>query len=386
MTGADRGAPTAPAETVLLTGATGTVGRELLGRMLRSPDTRVICLVRAGSGEDAQQRLDRTIDDLPGTPITSDQRHRASAVAGDLTRNRLGVSDRQWDGLANEVTRIVHGAASVTWNLTLAESRAINVGGTERMLHLARDGRRRGALRRFDYLGTCMAAGKRQGLIAEDDLDGSHGFHNTYEQTKFEAEQLVRKHAGELAPSIFRLAMVVGNSKSGYTSTFNVMYWPLKMMARGRIVAAPGDRGSILDMVPLDFVGDAIETLSADPAQRGKSFHIAAGPAACTVGDVLDLAVRRFGVRQPLLIHPRAFRLLRPLLYSVVWGKRRETMKKGRVYMPYLSYRTRFDTSHVRAALEPAGIRPPAVREYFEQLIDYAIATDWGRRRVEVVA
>jgi len=373
-------------DTVLLTGATGTVGRELLGRLLRTPSTRVICLVRARDDDEAQHRLKATIDELPGPRISEDERLRARALAGDLTRDRLGLSPRQWDATTDEVTRILHGAASVTWNLPLEESRAINVGGTEKMLELAREGRRRGALRKFDYIGTCMVAGKRTGLVGEDDLEGRWGFYNSYEQSKFESEQRVRAQMNEMSVSIFRLAMVVGDSKTGYTSTFNVMYWPLKMMARGRVVAAPGDRNGVLDMVPLDFVGAAIEALSADPAERGKGFHIAAGPNACTVGDVLDLAAQRFGVRPPLLISPQAFRLLRPLLYTFVWGKRRETMKKGRVYVPYLFYKTRFDTQNVRTALAPLGIRPPAVRDYFERLIDYAIATDWGRRRVEAIA
>ncbi len=305
------------------------------------------------------RRLAGVLAERPGDTITDEQRRRVRAVAGDLTRDRLGLPERDWDQLAAEVTRIVHGAASVTWNLPIDESRAVNVAGTERMLHLAREGRRRGVLAKFDYLGTCMVAGRRTGLIGEDDLDDRHGFHNTYEQTKYEAETLVRAHAGEIPTSIFRLAMVVGDSRTGYTSTFNVMYWPLKMMSRGRVLAAPGDRDGILDMVPLDFVGAAIEALSADPAQRGQAFHIAAGPVACTVGDVLDLAVQRFGVRPPMLLGPRAFRVLRPLLYAVVWGKRRETMKKGRVYVPYLSYRagsTR-PTCRPRSSHRASGLR-----------------------------
>ena len=381
MTGGLSGSGDAPGETVLITGATGTVGRELLGRLLRTPGTRVVCLVRARDDHDARARLDPILEHLPGAPMTDEQRQRLRAIAGDLTRDRCGVSDRHWDELTGDVTRVLHGAASVTWNLPLEESRAINVGGTQRMLQFALEARRRGALRKFDYLGTCMVAGRRTGTIREEDLDDSHGFFNTYEQTKFESERLVREHAGDLPVSIFRLAMVVGDSKTGYTSTFNVMYWPLKMMSRGRVIAAPGDRGSVLDMVPLDFVGEAIEALSADASRRGQAFHIAAGPAACTVGDVLDLAVQRFGVKPPRLLSPAAFRLLRPLLYTVVWGKRRETMKKGRVYVPYLFYKARFDTTNVRTALDPLGIRPPAVREYFERLIDYAIATDWGRHR-----
>jgi len=300
-----------------------------------------------------------------------------AAVAGDLTRERLGLDPARWDALAAEVSRIVHGGATVTWDLPLAAARAVNLDGTRRMLALAEAGVRRGRLTRFDYIGTCMVAGRRRGLIGEEELDGRAGFFNTYEQSKFEAEQLVRSRAGEVPVSIYRLSMVVGDSATGYTSTFNVMYWPLKMMARGQVMAAPVDRAGRLDMVPLDYVGRAIEAISAASARPGTAFHIAAGPEGdCTVGDVVALAAARIGV-----LPPRVFRLIRPLLYAVVWGRRRQIMKRGRVYRPYLQYRARFDTSQARAVLDPLGIRPPSVREYFDRLIDYAVASDWGRPR-----
>ena len=76
--------------------------------------------------------------------------------------------------------------------------------------------------------------------------------------------------------------------------------------------------------------------------------------------------------------YDRAF--VQPVLPLVLWGKRREVMRKGRVYLPYFSYRAQFDTTETRAAVDPHGYRVPHVREYFEKLIDYALATEWGRK------
>jgi hypothetical protein len=176
--------------------------------------------------------------------------------------------------------------------------------------------------------------------------------------------------------------MVVGDSKTGHTSSFNVMYWPLKMLSRGMFRLAPADPQGVVDVVPLDYATDAVEAISADPAQRGKCFHIAAGPqACCTVSEFLDLAVEVMGIRRPILMNPALFlALVRPLILTVAWGKRRENFHKARVYLPYLSYCAKFDDTQARAALAPRGIAPPPVRDYFRTLIEFAVATDWGKR------
>ncbi len=174
--------------------------------------------------------------------------------------------------------------------------------------------------------------------------------------------------------------MVVGDSRTGYTSAFKVLYWPLKMLSRGVFSVVPADPQGVVDMVPVDYVGNAIETLSADSSQRGKCFHLAAGPeCASTVTEMLDMAVSALGARRPRLIPPRLyFAFVRPLLYAMSSDRRRESLRKGRVYLPYLSYHAQFDTTHARAALEPRGIRPPHVGEYFHQLVKYAVSTNWG--------
>jgi hypothetical protein len=179
------------------------------------------------------------------------------------------------------------------------------------------------------------------------------------------------------------LSMVVGDSRTGHTSSFNVMYWPLKMLSRGMFWIAPADPHGVVDIVPLDYTADSVEALSADPVQRGKCFHIAAGPqCCCTISEFLDLAVEVMGIRRPILVNPKVFfALVRPFILTVTWGKRREALHKARVYVPYLSYRARFDDTQARAALEPLGVRPPQVRTYFRKLIDYAISTEWGKHR-----
>ena len=368
------------APVTVLTGVTGVVGRELVVRMLRRQGTRVVCPVRANSDEEAERRLADTLAHMTHQPLSPEERSRVSAFRGDITQPRLGLAQNEWDALSERVNRIVHGAASVNWTLPLEVARHVNVGGTAEMLRLAEAAKRRGALTAFDYLGTVMVAGRRQGVIGEEELDESAGYWSTYEQSKAEAERLVRSKRGELPIAIFRLSMVVGDSRTGHTSTFNVMYWPLKMLSRGVFWIVPADPDGVLDVVPVDFVADAVETLSVDPAQRGRTFHVAAGvEGCCTIREFLDIAVEAMGIRNPILVNPSLFMAtVRPFLYTITWGKNREKLKKGRVYLPYAAYRTRFDTTQARAALEPHGLRPPPLRGYFRTLIQYAEAVNWG--------
>ena len=367
------------AETVLLTGATGFVGRELLWRLARRPGDRVVCLLRAQDEADANARLARVLDNARPEPLTAEQKSRVTVVCGDLTAEELGLSPKQRDELAGTISRVIHGAATVDWATPLETARRINVEGTRRVVQLAKLAQTRGVLRRFDYISTCHVCGRRRGSIPEESLDDRYGFFNNYEQSKFETERLVR--ASGLPFATFRLSSVVGDSRTGYSSTFRVMYWPLKMLSRGMAWVVPADRRGIVDIVPVDYVCEALEILSADPSQRGATFHLAAGKEySSTIGELLDLGVERFRVRPPKLVPPALFfYTMRPLLYLVTWGKRREMLRKGRVYVPYFAFRAPFDTSRARAVLEPRGLHPPLVQGYFQKLIDYAIASDWGK-------
>ena len=249
--GADHGA-------VLLTGSTGFVGMELLARVLENTERRVYVLVRAADGDDARQRVRRTVQGLLGRPDA--HADRIVAVPGDITRPGLGLDAA--DELAEDVTDVVHGAASVSFELGLDESRAINVEGTRRMLELAALCRRRGGLRSFSYVSTAYVAGTHAGRFSERDLDVGQAFRNPYERSKFEAERLVREHAGELPVRIFRPSIVVGDRRTGWTQSFNVLYGPLRAFARGTYAALPARRSAPVDVVSIDYVADAIFALS----------------------------------------------------------------------------------------------------------------------------
>ena len=222
---------------VLLTGATGFVGMELLARYLERTDRPVLTIVRAGNNEAARERIDAVLANLFGERAGR-YADRVTTVAGDLTAPRLGLDPVHWDWLAAEATMIVHCAASVSFGQSLDEARAINVGGTRRMLELAGRGQALGVLERYAQISTAFVAGTHAGRFYERDLDVGQSFNNSYEQSKFESEQLVRS-CPDLPFTVLRPSIVVGDRNTGWTSAFNVLYWPLRALARGLFPAVP---------------------------------------------------------------------------------------------------------------------------------------------------
>jgi long-chain acyl-CoA synthetase len=363
---------------VLLTGATGFLGGEVLARLLERGEEPVYALVRAEDDEQAAARLRSVVRSLLGSDERSPQ---AIAVAGDITRPRLGMSDRRRDWLADRVDRVIHCAASVSFTLGLEESRAINVDGTRRVLALAQYAAARGRLDSFVHVSTAYVAGTHPGTFGEDDLDVGQGFRNPYERTKFEAEQLVRERGRGLPVQVVRPSIVVGDSRSGWTPAFNVLYWPLRAFSRGAYPLMPARRSAPVDVVPVDYVADAILGLEGRP---GSTHHLVAGRRASTVGEIVELASANSGRRAPRLLRPRLYRnLIHPILVRTGSEGRRRALRGSETFFPYFAMEVDYDDERARSALRPIGIEPPPLRSYFDRLMDFARLAEWGRRPYE---
>lgn len=368
---------------VFLTGATGLVGMSVLARLAEAGDRRrVWALVRADGEAQAAARLRAALERVVDDPDAALE--RVVAVPGDLTLPRLGLDARTRDELAERVTRVVHAAASVAFTLPLEQARAINVDGTRRVLELAESCAARGAgLACFAHVSTAYVAGTHRGAFTEDDHDVGQRFHNTYELTKWEAERLVRDRAERLRVQILRPSIVVGESRGGWTASFNVLYTPLRAFARGALPALPARAGAPADVVPVDYVADAIVALALGGAGASRTYHLTAGAAASTVGELVALSARRIGARPPVLLPPRLYRTaLHPLLVRRSAGARRRWLERAPAFFPYFAVGARFDDRRARAALDPLGLAPPPLASYLDELLRFAFLSDWGRRPV----
>jgi thioester reductase-like protein len=362
---------------LLLTGSTGFVGMELLARALERTDRPVTALVRADGPEAAQARIDAVLADLFGVRAGA-YRERVRALAGDLERPGLGLDPRVRDEVAQRTTTIVHSAASVSFTMGLDEARAVNVAGTRNMLELARLADHRGGMHCYAHISTAYVAGDHAGRFAEADHDLGQGFHNTYEQSKFEAERLVRE--SELPTRILRPSIIVGDRHSGWTSAFNVLYWPLRALSRGLFAAIPADPASPVDAVSVDYVADAVHALSHDltPVRPGgETYHLTAGPHAATLGEICAVASRYFGRPAPRVLPPAQFAQLPASRVA-----RESALEAGRIYFPYFSIGSEFSDAATRARLEPAGIHASPLSDYLERLLDFATRARWGKLRI----
>jgi thioester reductase-like protein len=360
----------------LLTGATGFVGMELLAQLADADERPIYTLIRAADQDAADARLAAVRDAVFGSPDAHAE--RIFAVPGDLERSRLGLSSRQRAELGASVSEVVHGAASVSFAADLPSCRAVNVEGTRRVLDLARE---LPGLRRLVHVSTAYVAGARRGVCGPELLDVNGPHRNAYERSKAESESLARAAMAELPVAVARPSIIVGHSQTGWTSSFNVLYGPLRAFALGALTMIPGRRDAPVDVVPVDHVVRGVMALLRTPGAEGRTAHLTAGTRATTVGELCALGAAAFGHPAPRLLPSRLYRsVVHPALVRTGPATRRKAIKRGEVYLPYFDVRCSFDAGTLSAA--PGLASAPALESYFETLCAFALEARWGRRPI----
>jgi len=373
-------------KVIFLTGATGLVGGNLIPRILKNDTTtRLILLIRGNSDGEAEKRLEDTLGILSPEINFHQMKERIKVLRGDVTLSGLGLSRSTYSRLTNQVTHIIHSAATVQFHLPLECARLVNFEGTRNVMTLAKNAQEKGKLQRVAYISTAYVCGNRGGKISEDDLELGQRFANTYEQTKFESENLVRGLLKDLPLTIFRPSIIVGDSKTGRTTAFNVLYLPLKLIHRRVVKTLPGFRKTPLDVVPIDFVSDAINHIFLKNKQaKGKTYHLTAGEKkSTTAGEVVDLAVEYFNqTKKGPAIPPVRFvplELYRKVSRSLD-NNEKKVWEAMEIYEPYLCGERVFDNSNACSALQGTDIIPPKFKTYSQIILRYCIQTDWGKR------
>jgi long-chain acyl-CoA synthetase len=368
-------------KTILLTGANGFVATHIARNLLADEDVTVLALVRANDTSSAQAKLAREWWDYP--ELIAALGTRIEAIAGDVCKPNLGLSQAEYGNLAHKTTHIIHTAAD--WRLLpLDELRKTNVGGTANVIAFAKEANKHHPLQRLSHISTCYVAGGATGTIPEDQLTNQYGFFTDYEHSKYEGEQLIQAAKAELPISVFRPSMVVGDSKTGAIKTFNTFYFPLRLYLTGKMRFMPVSRSLRINMVPVDYVAKAVSQLTFEMGAKGKTFHVVAPYESLPqLGELMDY-VQKWAKTE------LACKLPSPVYMSMSASSMKTLLKLQRAFTgdhkvsdalislsPYFSENRQFDRSNLDKLL---GTYDFKWQEVMPKLLEYAVYNSFFHR------
>ncbi|HMJ07637.1 MAG TPA: SDR family oxidoreductase, partial [Pyrinomonadaceae bacterium] len=337
--------------TIFLTGFPGFIAKRLVSR-LAAADMQFFLLVEERMTDAAISAAEQIANET-GMPLDN-----FALITGDITKADLGISIDDLAVIRDDTTDVFHLAA--VYDLAVAENiaRAVNFEGTRNVNELVRS---LPNLQRYNYISTCYVAGRRTGRILETELEHNAGFRNFYEETKYLAELEVEKLRSDLPVTIFRPSVVVGDSKTGETLKYDGVYYLINYLRMApsllRLVNV-GNSNVRLNLVPVDFVVDAIAVLSSDENAVGKTFALA-DPAPLTTAELFDVLAEKMTGKRSVIKPPPALiqnSLLMPVAPPVT-GLPHSAV-------PYFFLAQTYDTAAAGELLKPYGIQCPNFREY----------------------
>jgi NAD(P)-dependent dehydrogenase (short-subunit alcohol dehydrogenase family) len=352
-----------------ITGGTGFIGHHLIGRLLKRRG-RIYVLVRKGS-----------LDRLEGLKQRwGKEASKIVPIIGDLTKPFLGVPPAMRKELKGKITHFFHLAAIYDLKADAAAQESANIKGTQNAIRLA------AAVDagHFHHCSSIAAAGLYPGTFTEEMFDEAVGLENPYFRTKHESERLVRETC-KVPWRIYRPGVVVGDSRTGEIDKIDGPYYFFKLIQKMRRampawMPAIGLEGGRINIVPVDFVVDAMDYLAHLPRQDGRCFHLT-DPKPRRIGEVLNLFAeaahapqmsmrvdaRLFNyvpgaVKQGLMMLPPLRRIYRQVLSDL--GMPPDVLR-------FINYPTRFDSRDTHRLLKRGGIRVPRLDDYAWRLWDY---------------
>ena len=354
---------------IFLTGATGYLGSYLVEGLFRRYRERLNLLVRAKSEIEAHERLWQSLQLHFDFPEFQDYlNERVRIFRGDLTGERFGLSDEDYHTLVDSTDSVLHCAASLNRK---SEKQCLNVNlrGSLEVIQLARRAQTHHGLRRYSHVSTVAVAGKRQDEVVSADasIDWERSDYDPYARTKKFCEHMVHQLLPDVPHTIFRPAIVMGDSRRPETTQFD-MVQAFDMLARLPVLPLrPGDR---IDIVPADYVGAAIVRIHQRQQPSYGIYHLSSGTGSETYRELTDALAEEGHWSKP------AYQpwLGRPFSKTVNWlSSKGGTVGYGasllRVFWPYLDWNTVFDNSRV---VQEMGETPAKFSTYAYPLLQFS--------------
>jgi thioester reductase-like protein len=345
-------------KSVLFTGFPGFIGMRLLPKLLRLGEgSRIVCLVQPKFRDAAVAALDTLHTRHPHT------RGRIDLVAGDITEPGLGIEPGARTALRRTLWQAFHLAAVYDLAVPRELARRVNVDGTRHVLEFLGEAKQ---LDRLQYVSTAYVSGTARGVFRETDLDVGQGFKNHYEETKFLAEvEVVRSR---LPATVYRPGVVVGDSKTGETGKFDGPYAVLRMMERlpsPGVFPVLGTGAFTVNIVPVDFVVEAMARLSATPSSLGLTYHLC-DPSPRSPSELAAMFAAAAGKRFLFVPVPPAMAraAFAPSLVQEFFGLQREALA-------YFHDAVRHDTAQATRDLAALGVECPPLSAYLPKLVEF---------------
>ena len=349
--------------TVFLTGFPGFLGSALIERLLDryDEDTTVTCLVQPKYRQQAEDRA---------AELAGDE-DRVEFVEGDLTDETLALTQSTYEDLQEETVEVFHLAAIYDLAVDREPAKAVNIDGTRHMLEFAEDVDN---LERFHHVSSVVAAGDYEGRFTEEMLQEGQSFHNYYETTKHMSEVLVQQRMDDIPATVYRPGVAVGDSETGETQKYDGMYAFVEMLAdqgdNAVVPAVYGSGAAEFNVVPRDYIVDAIGYLSGIEESEGKVYHLA-DPNPPTTKELIKTLGDAFGKKRTFVLPVIPKGLTEGVLASLsrFSDEAEEFVKSGG--LSYYVWPASFDCSNAVEDLEGSGVECPTFEDYAENLVEF---------------